>query len=121
MLKLARLLAWTLVAALIVATLVPIDFRPVVSHSANLERAVAYALLGFLMALAYPRHRLLALAVGVAIAAGLELGQVLTASRHGRVPDFVVKSVAAGLGVLAAHMLITVQARWERRKVYPGG
>ena len=115
--KLARLLAWSLVAALVVVTLAPIGFRPVVAESANLERALAYGLLGFLMALAYPRRWLLAFAVGVAIAAGLEAGQVLTESRHGRVPDFLVKAIASGFGVLAAQGLLIVQARWERGRV----
>lgn len=114
MLKLARLLAWTLVAALVFVTLAPIGLRPVVVPSANAERALAYALLGFLMALAYPRHRLLALGLGVAMAAGLEIGQVLTVDRHGRVPDFLVKATAAGFGVLAAHVLVVVQGRRAR-------
>lgn len=118
--KPARLMAWTLVAALVFVTLAPIGLRPVVTENADLERALAYALLGFLLALAYPRHRLLAVGVGVAVAAGLEFGQILTATRHGRVPDFVVKAISACVGVVAAHLLLMLQTRWDRRRIYPG-
>ncbi|GEP09637.1 hypothetical protein [Methylobacterium gnaphalii] len=118
--KLARLMAWMLVAALVIVTLAPIGLRPVIVDNANLERALAYALLGFLFAVGYPRHRLLALAVGVAVAAGLEVGQVFTASRHGRVPDFLVKAMAAGLGVAAAWIFAWLQSRWSRQTLHPG-
>lgn len=119
MVKLARWTAWTLVAALVFVTLAPIELRPVIAD-ATVERAAAYGLLGLLFALAYPRHRLLALVVVVAVAGLLELGQLLTESRHGRVPDFAVKAVAAGLGVLAAHAALTVQAWRERRAARSG-
>ncbi|GJE57130.1 MULTISPECIES: hypothetical protein [Methylobacterium] len=120
MLKLARLMCWTLVAALVFVTLAPIGLRPVVTQDADIERALAYALLGFLLALAYPRHWLLAFCAGIGIAAGLEFGQVFTASRHGRLADFVVKAAAAGIGVVAAQGLLALRSRWTRRRVCPG-
>ncbi|GLS43593.1 hypothetical protein [Methylobacterium brachythecii] len=115
MVKLVRLMAWMMIAALVVVTLAPIGMRPVIVQNANMERALAYALLGFLFAAGYPRHRLLAFAVGVAVAAGLEIGQVFTASRHGRVPDFLVKAAAAGIGVVAAWVLAELHSRWTRQ------
>ena len=119
MVKLARWTAWTLVAALVFVTLAPIELRPAVT-GATIERAAAYGLLGLTFALAYPRHRLLALAAVVGVAGLLELGQVFTASRHGRVPDFAVKAVSAGLGVLGAHAALTFRAWRERRAARPG-
>jgi hypothetical protein len=120
MLTFVRLLAWTLVAALVFVTLAPIGLRPVVTSNADIERALAYALLGGLLALAYPRHWLLALCAGIGIAAGLEFGQVFSASRHGRLADFVVKASAAGVGVLAAQVLIAIRSRWMRQRICPG-
>ncbi len=111
MLKLARWTAWALVAALAFVTLAPIGLRPVVSASATLERAVAYGLVGFVLSIAYPRHRLLALAAVIGVAGLLEAGQVLTWSRHGRLPDFLVKASAGALGVLAGHCALIVRAR----------
>ncbi|GEP00845.1 hypothetical protein [Methylobacterium haplocladii] len=118
--KLARLMAWTLAAALVFVTLAPIGLRPVVTEDANVERALAYALLGFLFAIAYPRHWLLALCAGIGIAAGLEVGQIFAASRHGRVADFLVKASAAGIGVAVAQALLMVRYRWTRREICPG-
>ena len=117
--KLARILAWTLVAAIAFVTLAPIGLRPVVADSANLERALAYMLLGLLFGLAYPRHWVLAAFVGVAVAAGLEAGQMLTESRHGRIADFLVKALAAGFGSAMARALLAVQVEVDRRLELP--
>lgn len=114
MVTLARWTAWTLIAALVFVTLAPIDLRPVVSASADVERAGAYALLGFVFTLAYPRHRLLALLAVVAVAGLLEAGQMLTQTRHGRVPDFAVKALAAAFGALVASGLLILRRRGLR-------
>lgn len=115
MVKVARITAWMLVAALVFVTMAPIGLRPIVADSANLERATAYAFLGLVFALAYPRHRLLALLVVVTLAGVLEFGQTLTASRHGRIPDFLVKASSAAAGVLGAHAALLLRDRAERR------
>lgn len=103
--------AWLAVAALTVVTLSPIGLRPSIGP-ADLERAAAYAILGVLLVLAYPRHGLMVLAGVVLLAAGLEFGQALTATRHGRVDDFLVKAGAAAFGALLA---LTMTAIAERR------
>jgi len=110
MLTLVRVAAWFVAAILVFVTLSPIEARPVVA-SPHLERAAAYALFGFLLALSYPRHWRLALVASVAMAGLLELAQGLTASRHGRLFDFSVKGTAAVLGVLAAQGLTALIAR----------
>lgn len=102
MLTLVRLLAWTVALGLIVVTLSPIEDRPVIT-SPNLERAAAYGLFGFLLALSYPKRWMLALVACVVLAGTLEAAQGLTVSRHGRVFDFLVKGSAAVIGALAAH------------------
>lgn len=102
MLTLVRLLAWTVALGLVVVTLSPIEDRPVVT-SPHLERAAAYGLFGFLLALSYPKRWMLALVACVVLAGTLEAAQGLTASRHGRVFDFLVKGGAAVVGALAAH------------------
>ena len=96
-----RLAFWCLLAGLVFATLSPIGMRPVLGP-ANLERAAAYGAFGLVAALAYPRRRL-AVLLGVLIVAGvLEFGQGLTASRHGRLADFLVKAGGGAAGWLAA-------------------
>ena len=100
-----RLTFWGLLAGLVFVTLSPIGMRPVLGP-ANLERALAYGVFGLVAAMAYPRQRLLVL-VGVVIVAGLlEYGQGLTASRHGRFADFLVKAGGGTAGWLAAGALM---------------
>lgn len=114
MLTLVRLAAWIVAAILVFVTLSPIEARPVIA-SPHLERAAAYALFGFLLALSYPRQWRLAMVASVAMAGLLELAQGLTASRHGQLFDFSVKGTAAVLGVIAAQVLHAVLARRTAR------
>ncbi|MGU3537817.1 VanZ family protein [Methylobacterium sp. A54F] len=99
--RILRLSAWSVAAGLVLVTLAPIGWRPVVA-GATVERAAAYALLGLLLALAYPRRWRLAVALVVAYAGVLELGQMLTETRHARLSDFLVKAGAAVVGALLA-------------------
>ena len=58
MIKSARVLAWLLLAALVFVTVCPIEYRPhPPGFSVTLERLGAFALIGFLFAVGYPRHR----------------------------------------------------------------
>jgi hypothetical protein len=114
MLILVRFAAWTVAAILVFVTLSPIEARPVIA-SPHLERAIAYALFGFLLATSYPRRWLLAMVGSVAMAGLLEIAQGLTVSRHGRMFDFSVKGTAAVLGVIAAHVLYTMLSRRTAR------
>ncbi|MDP4025817.1 hypothetical protein Q8W71_24610 [Methylobacterium sp. NEAU 140] len=107
---LLRLAVWTLLAALMFVTLAPIGLRPEVGP-ANLERVLAYGGFGLLATLAYPRQRLAVLLAVVAAAALLEYGQVLTATRHGRPTDFLVKAGGGAAGWLAAQAVLLVTER----------
>lgn len=109
---LLRIAFWCLLAALAFVTLAPIGLRPVLGP-ANVERALAYALFGLIAALAYPRQRLAVLAAVVVVAGLLEFGQDLTASRHGRVADFLVKAGGGTAGWLAAWTLMLAARRTE--------
>lgn len=108
-----RVAAWLVVAALVFVTLSPIGLRPSLAP-ANVERACAYGGLGLLLALAYPRRWFVVLVGVVALAGGLELGQVLTETRHGRVADFLVKGGAAACGALLAVTMTALAARRAR-------
>ena len=119
MLTLVRLTAWTVAAGLVFVTLAPIENRPVLFASPHLERAAAYGVFGFLLALSYPRRWVLAVAAGVVFAGILEAAQGLTASRHGRFFDFSVKGTAAVLGGLGAHVLHILLARRAAEKPLP--
>jgi hypothetical protein len=109
--NLARPLAWLLLAALIFATLSPIGLRPVSGLPVGLERFGAFAALGFLFAYGYPHRRWEVLALVTLAGAGLEALQLIEATRHGRLGDFLVKAAGGGFGVALAVALTRVTVR----------
>ncbi|MBC8717318.1 MULTISPECIES: VanZ family protein [Brucella/Ochrobactrum group] len=94
-----RLAAWLVLISILVVTISPIQFRPIASQSADLERFSAFFLVGFLFALAYPRHWIAVLLLTIGCAGIFELLQRLAPGRHGEFPDFVFKAVGAMAGV----------------------
>jgi VanZ family protein len=110
-----RVIAWLLFAGLIFATLSPIGMRPNSPLPTGAERAFALLLVGFVFALAYPRHILLAAILVFGSTVLLELLQLMSPSRHGRFIDVAVKLVGAGAG-LALGWLV---ARFHGRRTDP--
>jgi VanZ family protein len=96
---LSRWLAWLLVLAIAVVTLVPVELRPVTAAPANWERFAAFMAVGALFCLGYPKHRWRMVGLVVALAGLLELLQHVSPSRHGRLPDGLVKAAGALLGI----------------------
>jgi VanZ family protein len=90
--------AWLLLIAVAVFTLSPIQFRPVTAAPADVERFVAFALLGGVFCLAYPRQRRVILLLVLASAGVLEALQHVVPGRHGQVHDLLVKVVGAIAG-----------------------
>lgn len=94
-----RILAWMALALVLAATVGPIGLRPHTPWSPNFERVAAFAVLGVLFALAYPR-RWFAVAAMLVVAAGLfEVGQYLIPDRHPSLRDFAIKAVGGGGGI----------------------
>ncbi|MBN8942804.1 MAG: VanZ family protein [Rhizobiales bacterium] len=101
--------AWGLLAAVFVATVGPIQLRPISGHSVGLERFLAFAIIGGLFGLAYPKRWPLVLALVLGSAAAFELMQHLSPGRHGRLADFAVKA-AGGIAGLATAVLVNRRA-----------
>ncbi|WP_292567310.1 hypothetical protein [Mesorhizobium sp.] len=105
MTKLSRITALALLAIIIFATLSPIQMRPHLAE-ANVERALAYVLLGFALAIGFP-NRLYQVVIFVAVTAGmLELLQLIDPGRHARLIDALVKALAGVVGVVAGHLIV---------------
>jgi glycopeptide antibiotics resistance protein len=101
-----------LLAAVVFVTLSPIGLRPMTSAPPNVERFVAFAVVGFGFALSYPRHLVWVLVLIAGAAVGLELLQMLAATRHARALDvgFKILGGVIGVGIGAA-----VTSSWVRR------
>ena len=105
--KLITVAAWACLAFIVFATLSSIQERPVIArgHFAAVERFSAYAVLGLLLLLAYPRHLALVCVTVFGGAITLELLQYLTPDRHGRLLDAVEKLLGGTAGLLLAGVL----------------
>lgn len=99
MTRILRLAAWLVLALILIVTISPIQFRPITGEPADVERFLAFFLVGFLFALAYPRHWLAVLILTIGCAGMFELLQRLAPGRHGEFADFVFKAVGAMAGV----------------------
>jgi hypothetical protein len=98
---LLRLLAWLLLLGLVIVTAGPIGWRPVTPLPAQVERAVALMVVGFVFALAYPRQIWLVALLVFGTTILLEVLQVFEPSRHGRLVDATVKLIGGAVGLLA--------------------
>jgi hypothetical protein len=103
--------AWTAFAAIVFVTVSPIEMRPSISSDPNIERFAAFAILGLLFGLAYPR-RLVADAFFVVLAAAtLETFQLITPDRHGHIEDGFVKAAGGAFGVALALIIAIMVTR----------
>jgi hypothetical protein len=99
-----RLIAWSLAAAVVFATLGPPSYRPHADLGQNGEHALAFVLVGLAFGLAYTRYRVLTGLIAVAMTGLIEILQFWAPGRHARLMDFVVDALAAcaGLAIVAA-------------------
>lgn len=100
-LKFARPLAWLLLAFIIFVTVSPIGERPNTVTAVDVDRAVAYLLLGLAFALAYPKQWKMVALLLIVGAFAIEYLQYLAPTRHPRLHDAGVKAMGAALGLLA--------------------
>ncbi|WP_246763385.1 VanZ family protein [Rhizobium sp. 007] len=98
-----RPLAWLLLAAIIFVTISPIGLRPHTMTSVNADRALAYAVTGFVFALGYPKQWKLVALLLIFGALAIEFLQYLSPTRHARLHDAVIKAACAMIGILAGH------------------
>jgi hypothetical protein len=103
--KFFRWPAWLSVVLISAFTLSPIEARPVTGYPADLERFVAFAMLGGVFGLAYPRQRIRLCLLVVGLAGGLEFAQHLFPGRHGLIHDGALKASAAVAGLAVATMI----------------
>nr|WP_259666980.1 VanZ family protein [Rhizobium lentis] len=110
--KLARPLAWLLLALILFVTVSPIGLRPDTITTVNTDRGVAYVLLGLAFALAYPKQWKLVAVLLIIGAVAIEYLQYLTPTRHPRLHDAGIKAMGAALGLLAGWVI----NKWRESK-----
>jgi hypothetical protein len=112
--KLTAIAAWMILAFIAYATISPIQDRPTLPTSSNFEHFAAFAVLGGLFCLAYPRQIILVCLIVIGSAILLELIQLLTHDRHGRIQDAIEKMAGGAFGILGGRVFLyfAKASRW---------
>jgi VanZ family protein len=97
--RLIAVVAWALLAFIAYATVSPIQARPALPTSSSIEHIAAFAVLGVLFCLAYPRHTVRVGLIVLGSAILLEAFQLLTPDRHGRIQDALEKMAGGAVGM----------------------
>ena len=113
---LLRAAAWACLAFIVFVSLGPIGSRPISPTGVEPERFLAFALLGLLFGIAYPKRLPLIALFLVAAAVSLELGQNLVPGRHGRLLDGLVKVAGALSGVGISVAVVKIAPRMSRAR-----
>ena len=109
--RLVAIAAWACLAFIAYATLSPIEARPTLT-SAGLEHFAAFALLGALFCLGYPKHRIFVFAIVFGSAILLELAQLMTPDRHGELIDALQKMAGGTFGILV--IVVLRSTKWVK-------
>ncbi len=104
--------SWASLALVAIATLSPLTLRPHIS-AAHVEHLAAYAFIGLLFGLAYPRQMFLYCLVVLGTATLLETLQLLTPDRHGRIEDLAFKLAGAIIGIVAGKIAARQIVLWR--------
>ena len=104
--KLLIIAAWAGLCFFVYATVSPLRHRPTLLISSNLEHLAAFAVLGALFCLAYPRRTPAVLIFVFGSAALLEVLQLFTPDRHARTLDALQKIAGGAAGVFAGRAIL---------------
>jgi VanZ family protein len=115
--KLAAIAAWALLCFLAYASVSPIGARPTLPSSTSLEHVAAFATVGFLFHLAYPRHGMFVWLIVLGSAALFELLQLVTIDRHARLVDAVEKMAGGSVGIFVGRAALYFEQTLRRRRI----
>lgn len=108
---LLKIIAWLSLLAIAAATLGPMVLRPETNAGPVFERLAAFAICGFLFAVAYPRRPWLVALMVVTAAVALESLQLIIPGRHGHLSDLFIKVGGGLVGVILVTACINI---WHR-------
>ena len=115
MTNLFRIAALLAIVGVIYLTLGPVSVRSLSPFPPLWDRSIAFLIIGILLTLSFPRHRILVLLTLVVLVVGLELAQHLRPDRHGQAGDAVVKLLGAVAGLAMAGLSGVWSHRVSRR------
>jgi VanZ family protein len=103
--NISRAVAWFILSAIVVLTVVPPGLRPSTFVPHKIEHAAIFLMAGTSFGMAYlGRERFLSVGA-IVFCAALELAQLYVPGRHARLSDFIVDATAAVFGVFVGCLL----------------
>ena len=112
-------MAWILIVAILLLSLVPPMLRPNTDIPHNVEHFTIFLLTGFAFGIGYPRRYLLQSIALVVFALSIEISQLWALGRHARLSDFVVDALAACIGIGAIEWVRQPQIRQRFEPAVP--
>jgi VanZ family protein len=103
--NISRVVAWLLLLAIVVLSLVPPSLRPTTAPH-QIEHAAIFLATGISFGFAYLGREWLLSVGAIIFCAVIEIAQLYVPGRHARLSDFVVDATAAVLGVVAGRILL---------------
>jgi VanZ family protein len=101
-----RTVAWLMLLAIVVLTMVPPGLRPITIVPHKIEHAGIFLVAGLSFGIAYLGRECL-LSIGAFVfCAAIELAQLYVPGRHARLTDFIVDAIAAVIGVFVGPILL---------------
>ena len=113
--RIFRILAWMLIGAVVILSLVPPTLRPVTGASHDLEHFAIFALCGYAFGVGYRSRHLFHAVALVTFAGSIEVLQFTAPGRHARMLDFVVDAIASCAGVLIGWVTLKVNRLAQHR------
>jgi hypothetical protein len=107
----ARIVAWSLAAAIVVLSVVPADLRPDTGVPHALEHFLIYASTGLAFGFGYDRKGGLLAVLLVIFAGCVEVAQLFVPGRHARLSDFLIDAVGIGAAPIALSLARQIRAR----------
>jgi len=107
---LARPLAWSLAALIVVLSLVPATLRPETSLPHSVEHFAIFWATGVAFAVGYSLTPLLAVLL-VGFSGVVEVLQLFMPGRHARLSDFIVDALASLIGLITISLIAQMRNR----------
>src|SRR5262245_1379296 len=111
--NIVRAVAWFVLVAIVVLSLVPPGARPTTIVPHNVEHAGIFLFDGLAFGIAYFGFEWLLSTWSLLFCACIELAQLMVPGRHARLSDFLVDAAAVCLGIFAGSMLIRRRRRYR--------
>ncbi|HEY0327606.1 MAG TPA: VanZ family protein [Rhodopseudomonas sp.] len=112
--KSLRILAYVCAAALVLLSIVPADVRPVTGLQHDIEHFGAFVLPGLLFGFAFEKKTPLLLIAAIWFCLALEAMQIPLSTRHARLEDALVDSLAMCIGIVAGRLAKSQFLRLQR-------